>query len=175
MAPGQTPSHLDPLLTLELVSSGNDDGHIIATTPRPPLSSSPSSTYPLRVIILNIIVIFYFAYNIISTPIHFVLNYFWSIVKLTVQIIGLLGLFLVVAWWWKGRPPLEEVRESIVGVLGRTTESLRSSGGPLPSGARRRSGEQVRQTRFADGPDLEAGKLDISALEECDIGVRGST
>ncbi|EIM87507.1 uncharacterized protein STEHIDRAFT_168231 [Stereum hirsutum FP-91666 SS1] len=172
MTPGKNPSYLTPLLTLELIPSEHDDLHIIATTPRPPISSSPSSTYPLRVGILNILLILYFTFNIIGYPFGIALGLLWSVIKFAVQITGLLGLLLFVIWWWKGRPPLEEIQESVAGVLGRTTEMLHPPSGPSSSGERRRSGEQVRKTRVAGEPDLEAGN---PPLDECDIGVKGSS
>ena len=111
------PKDLQPLLTIKNLYA-EDPELFRAFTPKAPISSSPSRTYPIRVALLSIIaptgLLFYSIFSAVGSL--FSANIFWLIVVAVP----------VIFWYVRGKPRLNELRitESIRNIHYGNAESL---------------------------------------------------
>ncbi|OKL61413.1 hypothetical protein UA08_03685 [Talaromyces atroroseus] len=105
-----------PLLSLTLDSSSNEHRVLAANTPPPPLSSSPSPTYPIRCTVFMVLAPLTIAGMGIYMSIVLVL---YAVLNLFFRLFWVLAFSLLVYWLYKRRPPVDDfVHEVIDGVAG---------------------------------------------------------
>nr|KMM71890.1 hypothetical protein CPAG_08190 [Coccidioides posadasii RMSCC 3488] len=102
----QPPSTKAPLLTLSLSPM------LSATVPEPPYSASPTSTFPIRYVLLSILKITAFIPLGLEAAISFILSAVIAIIGFLFTTLFWLALFTLVIlgglWYYRGRPDIGE-------------------------------------------------------------------